>query len=149
MSRRTRVRFDDDNVEARFASKAKMLVDLIAPQDFYSVLGRGSAKTSDIVAERSMNIIHDMPRSYQMFLSDTYANALSNVLPALIEGWQRNPRYNFIDFVEMFVTIWDESPRERQITIIEVPQKFTREQRIMLNQIKEQAKDVEFEEIQG
>lgn len=28
-------------------------------------------------------------------------------------------------------------------------QKFTREQRIKLNQIKEQAEDVEFEEIQG
>lgn len=41
-------------------------------------------------------------------------------------------------------------PREGQITIIEVPrQKFTREQRIMLNKIKEQAEDVEFEEIQG
>lgn len=39
---------------------------------------------------------------------------------------------------------------EGQITIIEVPrQKFTREQRIMLNKIKEQAEDVEFEEIQG
>lgn len=43
-----------------------------------------------------------------------------------------------------------EEPREGQITIIEVPrQKFTREQRIMLNKIKEQAQDVEFEEIQG
>lgn len=99
MSRRTRVRVDDDNVEARFASKAKMLVDLIAPQDFYGVLGRGSAKTSDIVAERSMNIIHDMPRSYQMFLSDTYANALSNVLPALIEGWQRKGWKEGIHFI--------------------------------------------------
>lgn len=67
------------------------------------------------------------------------------------ETRERDPRHNFIDFVEMFfVPIWDESPREGQITIIEVPRhKFTREQRIMLNQIKEQAEDVEFEEIQG
>lgn len=89
MSRRTRVNLNDDDVSVMFASKVKMLVDLIKPQDFYGILGRGSAKTSDIVAERSMDIIYDMPRSYQMFLSDTYANALSNVLPALIEGWQR------------------------------------------------------------
>lgn len=37
------------------------------------------------------------------------------------ETRERDPRYNFIDFVEMFfVPIWDESPREGQITIIEV-----------------------------
>lgn len=36
------------------------------------------------------------------------------------------------------------------VTLSGVPrQKFTREQRIMLNKIKEQAEDVEFEEIQG
>lgn len=66
------------------------------------------------------------------------------------ETRERDPRHNFIDFVEMFsVPFWEET-REGQITIIEVPrQKFTREQRIMLNKLKEQAQDVEFEEIQG
>lgn len=67
------------------------------------------------------------------------------------ETRERDPRHNFIDFVEMlFVPIWEELILEGQITIIEVPrQKFTREQRIMLNKLKEQAQDVEFEEIQG
>lgn len=67
------------------------------------------------------------------------------------ETRERDPRHNFIDFVEMFFVPFWEEPREGQIiTIIEVPrQKFTREQRIMLNKIKEQAEDVEFEEIQG
>lgn len=99
MSRRTRVKIDDSNVEARFASKAKMLVDLIAPQDLYMVAGRATAKTSDIIAERSMHIIHDMPRSYQMFVSDTYMNAMTNVVPALIEGWQRKGWKEGVHFV--------------------------------------------------
>lgn len=66
------------------------------------------------------------------------------------ETRERDPKHSFIDFVEMFfVPIWEE-PKEGQITIIEVTrQKFTREQRIMLNKLKEQAQDVEFEEIQG
>nr|DAN35739.1 MAG TPA: hypothetical protein [Caudoviricetes sp.] len=66
------------------------------------------------------------------------------------ETKERDPKHSFIDFVEMFfVPIWEE-PREGQITIIEVPkQRYTREQRIMLNKLKEQAQDVEFEEIQG
>lgn len=43
-----------------------------------------------------------------------------------------------------------EEPKEGDITIIgTTTQKFTREQRHMLNKLKEQAEDVEFEEIQG
>lgn len=66
------------------------------------------------------------------------------------ETRERDPKHNFMDFVEMFfVPIWEE-PREGDITIIGTPtQKFTREQRHMLNKLKEQAEDVEFEEIQG
>lgn len=66
------------------------------------------------------------------------------------ETKERDPKHSFIDFVEMFfVPIWEE-PREGQITIIEVTkQRYTREERQMLNKLKEQAEDVEFEEIQG
>ena len=89
MTKRTRVRIDDSNVDGRLANKAQMLVDLISPKDLYFIGGRALAKTSGIIAQRSQKIIHDMPGSYQMFVSDTYMNALTNVLPALIEGWQR------------------------------------------------------------
>ena len=99
MSRKTHVKFDDVDIDYRFASKAKMLVDLIAPKDLYLVAGRATAKTSDIIAERSRHIIWDMPRSYQMFVSDTYINALTNVVPALIEGWQRKGWREGIHFV--------------------------------------------------
>ena len=76
-----------------------MLVDLISPKDLYFIGGRALAKTSGIVAQRSQKIIHDMPGSYQMFVSDTYMNALTNVLPALIEGWQRMGWREGIHFV--------------------------------------------------
>ena len=32
-----------------------------------------------------MNVIYDMPRSQQVFVSDTYVNALTNIRPSLIE----------------------------------------------------------------
>jgi hypothetical protein len=99
MSKRTRVNLDSQDVDVRFASKVKMLVDFIAPKDLYLVAGRATAKTSDIVAERSKTIIYDMPRSYQLFVSDTYQNALTNVLPALIEGWERKGWRDGIHFV--------------------------------------------------
>lgn len=87
--RKTHVKANDPDIDYRFASKIKLLVDLISPKDLYLIAGRATAKTSDIVAERSMAIAEDMPRSYQLFVSDTYVNALTNVQPALIEGWQR------------------------------------------------------------
>jgi len=99
MTKRIRVKIDDSNVDGRLANKAQMLVDLISPKDLYFIGGRALAKTSGIVAQRSQKIIHDMPGSYQMFVSDTYMNALTNVLPALIEGWQRMGWREGIHFV--------------------------------------------------
>lgn len=96
---RMRVNKDASDVDVRFASWIKIAIDLIAPKDLYLIAGRGTAKTSDIIAERSMNIIRDMPRSQQVFVSDTYANALKNVLPTLLEGWNRKGWKNGIHYV--------------------------------------------------
>jgi hypothetical protein len=86
-------------VQHVFASKVDAMVDLIQPKDLYLIAGRGTAKTSSIMAKRSMRIIEDMPHSYQVFLSTTYVDALTNVMPALIEGWLRNGWREGIDYV--------------------------------------------------
>tara|TARA_R110002050_G_scaffold69507_2_gene150349 strand:+ start:26561 stop:28270 length:1710 start_codon:yes stop_codon:yes gene_type:complete len=89
MSRKTHVNSKELDVEGRFASWIKMSIDLIAPKNLYLIAGRGSAKTEDIIAERSQDIIYDMPGSYQVFVADTYVNALKNVVPTLLKGWER------------------------------------------------------------
>lgn len=89
MSRRTRVNLDDDRVTGQYASWIKMAIDLISPKNLYLIAGRATAKTSDIIAERSMAICRDMPHSKAVFVSDTYVNALKNITPTLIEGWNR------------------------------------------------------------
>ena len=99
MSRRTRVNLDDDRVTGQFASWIKMAIDLISPKDLYLIAGRATAKTSDIIAERSMAICTDMPHSKQVFVSDTYVNALKNITPTLIEGWNRKGWVNGIHYV--------------------------------------------------
>ena len=79
------------------------------------------------------------------------------------ETRERDPKHSFVDWIEFLketaggifgVPVWmfTDEPLQTEIgvTLSGTPtQKFTREQRIMLNQIKEQAEDVEFEEIQG
>jgi hypothetical protein len=99
MSRRTRVKLDTESTEVLYASKISAVIDLISPKDLYLIAGRAMAKTSDIVSKRSMRIIEDMPGAYMMFVADTYINALTNVLPALIEGWMRNGWIEGIHFV--------------------------------------------------
>lgn len=89
MSRRTHVSLDDDRVTGQYASWIKMTIDLIAPKDLYLIAGRATAKTSDIIAERSMAVFRDMPHCKSVFVSDTYVNALKNITPTLIEGWNR------------------------------------------------------------
>lgn len=89
MSRKTHVSLKDTDVEGRYANWVKMVVFLIAPKHLRLVAGRAMAKTTDIIAERSQNIIHDMPKSYQVLVSDTYTNCLKNIVPALLEGWNR------------------------------------------------------------
>lgn len=96
---RHKIRIDDNNINAQYQSKAKLLIELIKPKDLYAVIGRGAAKTSDIVAERSMDVIDSMPRSFQLFLSSTYMDAMTNVVPSLIEGWQRKGWIEGIHFV--------------------------------------------------
>jgi hypothetical protein len=89
MSRRTHVNFDDLNVNSIYANWLTILIDLMQPKDLYLVAGRATAKTTEIMGKRSQNIIYDMPRSQQVFVSDTYTNALKNVVPTLLEGWNR------------------------------------------------------------
>tara|TARA_R110002126_G_scaffold39767_3_gene117639 strand:- start:1089 stop:2774 length:1686 start_codon:yes stop_codon:yes gene_type:complete len=98
MSKRTHVKIDN-NVEVRYTNWFSMMVQLIAPKNFFGIMGRGGGKTSDIVAKRSMMINEDMPGAYFAFLSDTYVNALDNIVPSLIEGWKRGGYKEGIDFV--------------------------------------------------
>jgi hypothetical protein len=99
MTKRTHVKINDENVDGKLVNKAQMLVDLIRPKDLYFIGGRALAKTSGIVSQRSQHVCNEMPGCYSMFVADTYMNALTNVLPALIDGWQRMGWREGIHFV--------------------------------------------------
>lgn len=77
-----------DNVELRYGNIVKQSIDLISPKHLRVVAGRGTTKTTDIQADRSMDVIYDMPRSVLGWVADTYVNARDNVIPKLIEGWR-------------------------------------------------------------
>lgn len=89
MKQKIHAKTDYDDVELRYASWLKTILDLMQPKNAFLILGRGTGKTTDFIAERSMDICYDMPHSYQALIGDTYTNILKNIAPALIEGWNR------------------------------------------------------------
>lgn len=89
MKQKIHVKTDFDDIELRYASWLKTILDLMQPKNAFLILGRGTGKTTDFIAERSMDICYDMPHSYQALIGDTYTNILKNIAPALIEGWNR------------------------------------------------------------
>lgn len=99
MSRKTSVKKDDNRIEKRFATWLKIAIDLISPKFLWLISGRGTSKTSDIIAERFIDVCYDMPGAYLAFVSDTYVNALKNIVPALIEGLNRKGWIEGIHYV--------------------------------------------------
>lgn len=99
MSRKNSVNLNDNRVEKRFATWIKMVIDLIAPKFLFLIAGRATSKTTDIIAERFIDICYDMPGAYFAFVADTYVNALKNIIPALIEGLGRKGWIEGIHYV--------------------------------------------------
>lgn len=81
------------NSETRYLNPVKLLVDLVKPQNLVLIAGRGTAKTTDIIAERAIDVCYDMPRSPLAFISDTYVNLLTNIVPAVILGWEERKKW--------------------------------------------------------
>lgn len=79
---------DSPGVEGRYSTYVKQMIDLIGPKHLRLVAGRGMTKTTDVIADRSIEVCYDMPRSLQAFVSDTFVNARTNIVPTLIEGWR-------------------------------------------------------------
>ena len=84
-----KIKVNPEEFEVRYTNWVSMLVYVLKPKDLYFIGGRGTAKTTDIEAMRTIDIIHDMPGATFSFVSDTYVNALSNVIPELRSGWKR------------------------------------------------------------
>lgn len=89
MKQRTLVKTDADDIELRYTTWLKAILDLMKPKNAFLVLGRATGKTSDFIAERSMDVCYDMPQSYLAIIGDTYSNLLKNVVPTILEGWNR------------------------------------------------------------
>lgn len=98
MTKRIHVK-KDKNVNVVYETWLGVMCALIAAKNQILIIGRGGGKTTNYMAERSMMINKAMPSAYFFFLSDTYVNALDNIVPSLLEGWVRKGYKEGVDYV--------------------------------------------------
>lgn len=91
--------YKQSNTEARYATIIKQVIDVAKPQHVKLVAGRGTSKTTDILADRAIDVCYEMPRARFAIVSDTYTNALQNVVPSIIEGFNRKGWIEGIHYV--------------------------------------------------
>lgn len=88
-----------DDVVLRYSNWLAQMVDLVKPTNLYLILGRASGKTVSVVSKRLKDISKEMPGAFLSLSSDTYMNAIKNIIPNIVQGWQLQGWVEGIHFV--------------------------------------------------
>jgi hypothetical protein len=98
MTKATKIDLKRDDVEVRFMNWMAQVSGIGMFNSLYTVIGRGGAKTTSILAERLQEMVYDLPGAPVALVSDTYTNLQKNILPTLQEGlrllgWEEEIHY--------------------------------------------------------
>lgn len=83
-------KYSDDLFVKTYLSVVQILVKLADPTFLFAELGRGSGKTTHILAPRLDRIQNDMPGAVLVLGASTYKSILDNILPGLMEYFYEN-----------------------------------------------------------
>ena len=72
----------------KFGSMALMLCNWVDTTNFIAIGGRGVAKSTVILAQRSLRCVRLMPGAPVAIVANTYANLVDNIMPAVENGWR-------------------------------------------------------------
>lgn len=78
---------DDETVDVSYGSEVQILTDWIDTTNFVAVAGRGTSKSTVIIARRIHKCVTLMPGSPLAIVADTYTNLVNNIMPAVQNGW--------------------------------------------------------------
>lgn len=97
---RKRVKPDSTKAASvQFQNRMAQIAALIGACQSLQVIGRGGAKTTDIQAERLLDVIQDMPGAPCVWVADTFSNLSANILPSVLEGIERKGLKEGIHYV--------------------------------------------------
>lgn len=74
--------------EKKYGSKLMMLCDWTDTTNLVAVGGRGVAKSTVVIARRSLRCVRLMPGAPIAIVADSYANLENNIMPAVQNGWR-------------------------------------------------------------
>lgn len=74
--------------DVKFGSELQLLCDWIDTTNFVCVGGRGVAKSTVVIARRSLRCVRLMPGAPVAIVANTYANLVDNIMPAVQNGWR-------------------------------------------------------------
>jgi len=100
-----KIKLNPIDADIKYSNWISTLIDIIKPTNLYLYGGRGTAKSTEILAKRSIDVIYDMPRASFAFVSDTYVNLMTNIIPAILLGWESRMK-----FFEKYHFVVDEAP---------------------------------------
>ena len=90
MAHRKRVSVGDSNqVGVHYQHTYAQIISLLSPRKLRAVVGRGSAKTTEIQVDRLIKVVLSMPGAPLCWVADTFSNLSSNILPGVLEGLER------------------------------------------------------------
>lgn len=78
-------KINTDHFQEQYFTAVQTLALLSDTQDLYCELGRGSGKTTHILAPRMDRVQHSMPGSVQVFLASSYKAIFENLVPGIME----------------------------------------------------------------
>lgn len=87
MTRKKKLKVTDD-VDLRYANRVAQIMAIMMPWSLYWIAGRASAKTVQVLAERTQQVATDCPGAPFAWVADTYSDLHKNVIPSLIDGLQ-------------------------------------------------------------
>ncbi len=99
MSSRLRIDTKNGNYSRKFSNWLSQLLVLIMSKNLYLIAGRGSSKTTAFLVERVVEMMYDLPGAPVCWVSDTYTNLTTNILPNFIAGLEFSGFQEGIHFV--------------------------------------------------
>lgn len=83
-----------------YGSKVMMLCDWVDTTNLILIGGRGMAKSTVVMARRSLRCVRQMPGAPLAIVADSYANLENNIMPAVQNGWNLQGLQEGIHYVK-------------------------------------------------
>jgi len=80
-------------------NKPQLRSSLIGANEETAIWGRGTGKSTGLIAPRSIECIFSMPRSRGVFVGETYLQLVERTLPPVIQGWEEMGYERDVDFI--------------------------------------------------